>query len=67
MHSYLVLVKVNSRIQKKIQNFNFCISLPVLVVWLFECVFLSFFCLFCVSYELDWCIVMVLRTHWFCD
>ena len=33
-----------------------------LVVWLLiACSFLSFFCLCCVSYELSWCLVMVLR------
>ena len=38
-----------------------------LVVWLlFACVFLSFYCLLCVSYELSWCLVIVLRMHWFC-
>ena len=34
---------------------------------LFACVFLSFFCLFCVSYELGWFLVMVLRMLWYCD
>ena len=28
--------------------------------------FLSFFCLFCVSYELGWCLVMDLRMLWYC-
>ena len=47
-------------------------SSPVLVI-LFSCLsylhvpfFLSFFCLFCVSYELGWCLVIVLRILLLC-
>ena len=37
------------------------------VVWLLNaCDFISFFCLFCVSYDLGWCLVMVLRMLWYC-
>ena len=37
------------------------------VVWLlFACDFFSFFCLFCVSYELGWYLVMVFRMLWYC-
>ena len=44
-----------------------CFSYLFLVVWLlFAGAFLYFFCLFCVSYELGWCLVMVLRMLWYC-
>ena len=44
-----------------------CFSYFFSVVWLlFACSFISFFCLFCVSYELGWCLVMVLRMLRYC-
>ena len=63
---------------RSIQEFNFfskiqllylltCFSFLFSVVWLsIACAFLSFFCLFRVSYELGWCLVMVLRMLWYC-
>ena len=56
---------------KCFQTSNFYISLPVSVIYfkLFVVIFMcfSFFLLlFCVSYELGRCLVMVLRMLWYC-
>ena len=54
------------------QKSNFCISLPILVIYfqLFGCylyvLFFLSFIFFIVSYELGWCLIMVLRMVGHC-
>ena len=60
----------NSKKKSKIQFLYLltCFSYLFSIVWLlFACAFLSFFFyLFCVSYELGWCLVMILRMLGYC-